>query len=57
MNGNPAAYLLAYFTSEAAENGEQLRFAVSNGTEPTSFIPIAGGEPALQSSLGEGGLR
>lgn len=53
----PTAYLLAYFTSEDSETGEQLRFAVSNGKQPTSYTPLAGGMPVLNSRVGECGIR
>lgn len=57
VNGDPVGYLLAYFTSEAAENGEQVSFAVSTAADPISFTPVAGGKPVLESNIGEGGVR
>lgn len=50
-------FLLAYFLSEKDPEGEQIRFAISVGAEPTSWIPIDQGRPVLRSSVGEQGVR
>jgi hypothetical protein len=51
------AYLLAFFRSEETEDGEQLRFAVSNGATPTGWTELNDAAPVLISDLGEGGVR
>lgn len=50
-------YLLAYFLSEEQHDGEQLRFALSDGPEPVCWTPLNGGQPVLRSTVGEGGVR
>ncbi|WP_395244043.1 glycoside hydrolase family 43 protein [Agromyces sp. MMS24-K17] len=52
-----AAYLFVSFAGEAAEDGERIRFAVSDGDDPRSWVDLNRGEPVLASDLGEGGLR
>lgn len=51
-----AGHLFAYFTGEH-EHGERVSFAVSRGSEPIAFEPVAGGRPLLESGIGEGGVR
>lgn len=51
------AYLLAYFQPETAADGEQIRFAVSEVDDPSSWVELHGGVPVLTSSLGEAGVR
>lgn len=53
MNG----FLLAYFLSEDEPDGEQVRFAVSDGPEPITWTPINDGRPVLASTEGERGIR
>lgn len=50
-------FLLSYFRSEETPRGEQVRFALSDGTDPTSWTPLHGGNPVLPCGLGEGGTR
>ena len=50
------AFLLAYFTPDV-DDGEQVRFAVSNGPRPDSFEVLAGGRPVLVSEVGEHAVR
>lgn len=50
-------FLLCYFLSENVPDGEQLRFAVSDGPTPLAWTPLGGGMPVLSSSIGECGLR
>ena len=50
-------FLLAYFLSETFADGEQVRFAVSDGPEPTSWTPLNQGRPVLPSTVGELGSR
>ncbi|MGN7950359.1 glycoside hydrolase family 43 protein [Microbacterium sp. 22215] len=51
------AYLMAYFTSEAFDDGEQVRLAVSDLDDPTRWTPLRGGQPVLTSTVGERGVR
>lgn len=50
-------YLLAYFLDERDPDGEQIRFAVSDGPTPMSWTPLADGAPILISTVGERGVR
>lgn len=50
-------FLLSYFLSETLENGEQVRFAVSDGAEPLHWTVVNGGRPVLPSTVGELGTR
>ncbi|MEO7124215.1 MAG: glycoside hydrolase family 43 protein [Lacisediminihabitans sp.] len=50
-------YLLAFFRSELYADGEQVRFAVSNDSEPTTWTELNGGHPVLWSTVGERGTR
>jgi hypothetical protein len=50
-------FLLAYFLDEHDERGEQIRFAVSRGATPTSWVALNAGEPLLASDVGERGAR
>lgn len=50
-------FLLAYFLSEEEADGEQVRFAVSDGPEPVSWMPLNGSRPAITSAVGEAGMR
>jgi hypothetical protein len=54
---DPSYFLLAYFLSETLQDGEQIRFAVSEGSEPIAWTPLNSGRPVLRSSVGEGGVR
>ena len=51
------SFLLAYFLSEQQPDGEQVRFAVSDGPEPVRWTPLHGGRPVITSSIGERGIR
>lgn len=50
------AYLLTYFLSEEVD-GEDVRFAVSDGPTPERFTPVSDGAPILRSTGGDGGAR
>lgn len=50
-------YLFAYFTSAAENDGEQVRFARSNGPDPLEWETLNGGRPILRSGVGEQGVR
>ncbi|TXC91339.1 family 43 glycosylhydrolase [Metabacillus litoralis] len=52
-----AAYLMTYFNGEAYADGEQVRFALSDGNDVTEWNEINNGDPVLTSNLGEKGLR
>ncbi len=52
-----AAYLMTYFHGENYPDGEQIRFAYSDGNDVTEWHAINNGDPVLTSSLGEQGLR
>ncbi|MFE5837455.1 glycoside hydrolase family 43 protein [Arthrobacter sp. NPDC056493] len=52
-----SGYLFAYFTSAAEEDGEQVRFARSNGPDPLEWETLNGGRPVLRSDVGEQGVR
>ncbi len=51
------AYLFVYFAGEGAEDGEQIRFAVSDGPNMNSWTEINAGQPVLWSNVGERGVR
>ena len=51
------AYLFAYFAGESTEDGEQIRFAVSDGPTMASWTELHSGLPALRSTVGERGAR
>lgn len=50
-------FLLSYFLSEEVSDGEQVRFALSDGPEPLAWTPLNAGLPVLPSVVGEGGTR
>lgn len=51
------AFLMAYFRPEQEPDGEQIRFAVSESGDPTSWTPLSGGRPILRTTIGEQGAR
>lgn len=50
-------FLLSYFLGEEEPDGEQVRFALSDGPAPTAWTPLNGGRPVLPSVVGECGTR
>ncbi len=50
-------YLFAYFTSADEPDGEQVRFALSDGDRPDRWRALYGGAPVLRSTVGEQGVR
>ncbi|MDL4839364.1 immunoglobulin-like domain-containing protein, partial [Aquibacillus rhizosphaerae] len=52
-----SAYLLTYFEGEFTPDGEQIRFAMSEGNDVTEWNAINNGNPVIRSHLGEEGLR
>lgn len=52
-----AGFLLSYFLSEEESDGEQVRFALSDGPAPLAWTPLNAGLPVLPSAVGEGGTR
>lgn len=50
-------FLLSYFLSEEEPDGEQVRFALSDGPAPTAWTALNGGRPVLLSGVGECGVR
>ncbi len=52
-----SGYLFAYFTSADEPDGEQVRFALSDGDRPDRWQAIRGGGPMLRSTVGERGVR
>ncbi len=52
-----AGYLFTYFTGEGTSDGEQVYFALSQGNDPLHWQELNGGDPVLNSHLGEGGVR
>ncbi|MET7602857.1 family 43 glycosylhydrolase [Streptomyces avermitilis] len=52
-----AGYLFAYFTGEGTADGEQIRYALSRGNDPSHWRELNAGKPVLTSDLGEKGLR
>lgn len=50
-------FLLSYFLGEEEPDGEQVRFALSDGTHPGSWTLLNGGHPVLPCGEGEGGTR
>jgi hypothetical protein len=57
MTDHIGGYLFAYFTSAAEDDGEQVRFARSNGPDPLGWECLNGGRPVLRSDVGEKGVR
>ncbi|OUE09623.1 hypothetical protein CMsap09_11810 [Clavibacter michiganensis] len=53
----PAAYAMAYFEPGDREDGERIRLAVSDGSDPLSWTRVDDGRPVLASEVGEHGLR
>ncbi|WP_217995564.1 glycoside hydrolase family 43 protein [Sanguibacter suarezii] len=52
-----AGYLFVSFAGEDTPDGEQVRFALSRGDDPLSYVDLAGNEPVLTWSAGRGGIR
>ncbi|UFS59936.1 glycoside hydrolase family 43 protein [Subtercola endophyticus] len=52
-----AGFLFVYFTGERELNGEQIRFAVSDGPLPVAWSELRDGQPILVSDIGEHGVR
>lgn len=52
-----AGYLFTYFTGEGTADGEQIRFALSDGNDPLHWRELNGGAPVLVSGVGERGVR
>ncbi|WP_394550684.1 glycoside hydrolase family 43 protein [Agromyces sp. MMS24-JH15] len=52
-----SAYLFVSFAGEATDDAERIRFAVSDGDDPTRWIDLNRGAAILESELGERGLR
>lgn len=50
-------FLLAYFLSEEELDGEQVRFALSDGAAPDAWTALNHGDPVLRSAVGECGVR
>ena len=50
-------FLLAYFGNGTEPDAEQVRFAVTPGREPQTWIPLDGGRPVVRSDVGERGVR
>lgn len=50
-------FLLSYFLTEEKSDGEQVRFALSDGPDPLAWTPLNDGLPVLPSAVGEGGTR
>ncbi|MFJ4221875.1 glycoside hydrolase family 43 protein [Curtobacterium luteum] len=51
------AFLFVYFANGDGPDVEQIRFAVSDGPDPTRWWVLADGSPVLRSGVGEGGAR
>ncbi|MEO8093398.1 MAG: glycoside hydrolase family 43 protein [Pseudolysinimonas sp.] len=49
--------VFAYFTSKDEVDGEQVRFARSDGTDLLHWQELGGGRPVLVSTVGTGGVR
>jgi hypothetical protein len=52
-----AGYLFVYFTGEGTADGEQIRYALSQGNDPLHWRESNAGKPVLTSTIGEKGLR
>lgn len=52
-----AGYLFAYFTGEGTADGEQIRYALSEGNDALRWRELNAGAPVLTSTIGEKGLR
>ena len=50
-------FLLAYFGNGTGPHAEQVRFAVTPGREPETWIPLNGGRPVVRSDVGQRGVR
>lgn len=57
MEPTMQGYLFAYFAGETTADGEQVRFAVSNGSTLDGWTELNGGQPVLRSTVGESGVR
>ena len=57
MASTAGRILLAYFLDERSEDGEQVRFAVSDGPTAVGWTALADGAPFLRSHVGECGAR
>lgn len=51
------AFLFVYFANGDGPDAEQVRFAVSDGRDPTQWLVLADGSPVLRSDVGEHGAR
>jgi hypothetical protein len=49
--------LLVYFSGEASDEGERIRFALSRGNDPLHWQELNGGAPVLTSTVGTTGVR
>ncbi|WP_222599261.1 immunoglobulin-like domain-containing protein [Aquibacillus kalidii] len=52
-----SAYLMTYFEGEFTPDGEQIRFALSEGNDVTNWESMNNADPVITSHLGEKGLR
>jgi len=57
VTGNYEAFLFAYFANGRGADAEQVRFAVSAGSDPREWTLLRGGDPILVPDVGEGGAR
>ncbi len=52
-----AGYLFVYFSGEASDQGERIRFALSRGNDPLHWQELNGAAPVLTSTVGTTGVR
>lgn len=57
MTDDHSGYLLAYFANGNGPDCEQIRFAVTEGHQPTRWRPLNAGAPVLVSDVSERGVR
>ncbi|SDC89459.1 immunoglobulin-like domain-containing protein [Nocardioides lianchengensis] len=51
------AYAFAYFTGESTDDGEKIYLGASKGNDPLDYDELNDGDPVLESTYGERGLR
>lgn len=56
-NNDMYGYLLVHFKEDPASHSERIFMDVSDGDNPQRWIPLNGGEPMLESTIGTTGVR
>lgn len=53
----PYGYLMVHFKEDPNRYAERIYFDLTDGDDPTHWLPLNGGEPVLTSSIGTTGVR